>query len=237
MSVPSLRNPSEAGLSDEDFVLALQARDPAAIRHLTDCYLPSIWRFVFFRVNGDRHLAEDIVSETVLAVMKTAAKETEIQNPAAWLRTVAANKINDHFRAAARVQHLIDKAKESGQTVDDDDAQQQQILVERRIEVRRAMDQLPENHRLALEWKYVDRLSVREIAGRLNLTERAVESILYRGRRELRQKLTLREEDDDHEGPRDSGSEDQESVGEDSANRDDQHGSLSSASTTRANPP
>jgi hypothetical protein len=51
------------------------------------------------------------------------------------------------------------------------------------------MDELTDQHRTALEWKYVDKLSVRDIAGRWEATEKSVESILFRARRELRLKL------------------------------------------------
>ena len=37
-----------------------------------------------------------------------------------------------------------------------------------------------------LEWKYLDGLSVRDMAERLGETEKAVESVLYRARREFR---------------------------------------------------
>ena len=146
---------------------------------------------------GDRHLAEDIVSEAVLAIMRAAAKGTEIHSPSAWLRTVAVNKVNDHFRAAARVQHLIEEARQTGTHVEDEDAVAQEVLVEKRMEVRRAMDELPEQHRLAMEWKYIEKLSVREIAQRLDVTEKAAESILFRARRELRAKLKPNDDDDE----------------------------------------
>lgn len=184
-------------MNDSEFVAALRRREPAAIHYLTETYVPSVWRFVFFRVHGDRHLAEDIVSESVLAIMRAAAKGTEIRSPSAWLRTVAVNKVNDHFRAAARVQHLIEEARQTGTHVEEQDAVAQEVLVEKRMEVRRAMDDLPEEHRLAMEWKYVEKLSVREIAQRLDVTEKAAESILFRARRELRAKLKPNDEDDD----------------------------------------
>jgi len=37
--------------------------------------------------------------------------------------------------------------------------------------------------RVALEWKYLDGLSVQEIAARLARTEKAAEALLYRARR------------------------------------------------------
>ena len=51
------------------------------------------------------------------------------------------------------------------------------------------MGELSDQHRTALEWKYLDKLSVREIADRWETSEKAVESILFRARRELRMRL------------------------------------------------
>ena len=72
----------------------------------------------------------------------------------------------------------------------------QNELQETRAEVRRAMDNLPEQYRLALEWKYLDGLSVREIAARWETTEKAIESILFRARREFRDQMALRRSPD-----------------------------------------
>jgi RNA polymerase sigma factor (sigma-70 family) len=188
-------------LNDSDFLDELRQRDPAAVRHLTDCYVPSVWRYVFIQVGGDHHLAEDLVSEAVLALVRAAASGAEVQSPGAWLRSVASNKVQDHFRAAARVQHLLDQVKQTEPAADTNDAPAQQQRLERRIQVREVMDELPERHRLVLEWKYLDKLAVREIAARLDLTEKAAESILFRARREFREKLSHKEKKEDHPPP------------------------------------
>ncbi len=185
-------------MNNSALVEGLRRHDPAAVKHLSDCYLPSVWRFVCVRVNGDRHLAEDIVSESVLALIRAVADtRVEIGNPAAWLRQVAAHKVADHFRAAARVQHLIDQVKQSNPVISDREAVHEQELQERREEIRKVVDELPEQTRLALEWKYIDRLSVKEIAERLAVTMKAAESILFRGRKEFRQRFLKNEERDE----------------------------------------
>lgn len=176
-------------MNDSELVQRLGAQDPDAVRHLTDNYLPSVWRFVFYRVNGDRHLAEDIVSESVLALIKAATTDVAIESPQAWLRTVASHKILDHYRAASRVQRLMKNVQQTADVVDNDDAVALQEVKERREEVRQVMDDMPEEHRMALEWKYIDKLSVRQIAERLDVTEKAAESILFRARRGFRDKL------------------------------------------------
>jgi RNA polymerase sigma factor (sigma-70 family) len=173
-------------VTDSDLVRGLRDRDPTAVKHLKECFLPSIWRFVYVRTNGNRHLAEDIVSDAVLALIRAVGEGFEFENVAGWLRTVAANKLRDHFRAAVRVQHLLQQGRASGVDGNGDPAALQEGL-ERRQEVWAVMDALPEQHRLVLEWKYVEALSVREIAGRIDTTEKAAESILFRARQEFRQ--------------------------------------------------
>lgn len=177
-------------MNDSDLVRGLRERNPAAVRHLSECWVPSVWRFVYVRVNGDQHLAEDIVSEAVLALISAAGDpDKEISNPGGWLRSVAANKVNDHFRAAARVQHLLDQARPGDGEDSDGNPAEQQELKERRAAIRDVLEGMNDASRLALEWKYVDRLSVREIADRLDLTEKAAESVLFRARREFRTRM------------------------------------------------
>lgn len=171
------------------------------MQYLTDCYLPSVWRLVYVRVNRDSHLAEDIVSETVLALLRELSEgKSRIRNPGAWLRTVACNRVSDHFRAVARVQHYLDEAKQLSPTADEDDSSKIEELEERREEIREVMDQIPEQQRMALEWKYLDKLSVREIAERLHTTEKAAESVLFRARQEFRQRIFVadRQKDQGH---------------------------------------
>lgn len=188
-------------MNDSEFVQGLRRGDPTAVKHLTECYLPSVWRGVYVRVDGDRHLAEDIVSEAVLALVRAVAADTEIENPVAWLRSVALHKIQDHYRAVARVQHLIQRVRPSGDATDDDAATQHERM-ERRETIRRTMDRLPERQRIVLEWKYIEKLTVREIARRLSTTEKAVESTLFRARREFREILQRTDEAEDHDpGP------------------------------------
>ena len=55
--------------------------------------------------------------------------------------------------------------------------------------VEATLDALPGRYGEALEWKYIDGLSVREIAGRLSLSEKATESVLTRARESFREAI------------------------------------------------
>ena len=189
-------------LNDSSLIEGLRSQTPEAIRYLSETCLPSVWRFAFHRVQGDRHLAEDLVSEAVLALLRTVKDSAaNIVSPMSWLRTVVANKANDHFRAAARVRHLMEQVSQAAPASEPDHVAQLQQREEQREEIREVLESLPEQTRIVLEWKYLDKVSVREIAERLVLTEKAVESILFRGRREFRERVLKQQKSDEHPGP------------------------------------
>jgi len=184
-------------VNDIELIAGLRRRESGAVSYLMDCYVTSLWRGVYVRTHGDSHLAEDITSETVLAVFRTLSDpESEVHNLMAWMRAVADHKLHDYFRAAARVQHLLEAAGPQLAKEDLTEPSHAQELDERRAAIRKVMDGLAEPHRLILEWKYLDRLSVREIALRLQVSEKAAESILFRARREFRSSLGPGDEDD-----------------------------------------
>ena len=53
------------------------------------------------------------------------------------------------------------------------------------------LDRLPPRYSQALEWKYIDGLSVNEIAARLELTSKAAESMLTRAREAFREGFSI----------------------------------------------
>lgn len=181
-------------MNSAELLNGLRKRDPSAAQYLNECFVPSIWRFVYFRVNQDTHLAEDIVAEAVLALLSAAAAGTAIENPVAWLRTVAQRRIQDHFRAVARVRHLIEQVEHQTKDCDENDPAKKFDETLRFERVRDSMSVLPDHYRQALEWKYVDRVSVKVIAGRTGATEKSVESTLFRARQALRD-LLIAEQD------------------------------------------
>lgn len=184
-----MRSARAPRLNDVELIEGLRDHDPAAAKHLHDCFVPSIWRFVYFRVDQNPHIAEDIVADSVLALVDAVAAGMLIRRPLPWLRKVAVRRIQDHFRAVARVQKLISQAEQQagdGGVADPADQHDQKLQQQA---VRDAMAQLPDVYQLGLELKYLDHLSVKEMAKRMSTTEKAVESILFRARGALRKQL------------------------------------------------
>jgi RNA polymerase sigma-70 factor (ECF subfamily) len=117
-----------------------------------------------------------------------------------WLRCVARNKLSDIGRRAVRQRRLIEGAGTDPrrQPLAYDPAGRLETS-ETRTRVLGVLDRLDDLQRTALEYKYLDKLSVRDIAERCGQTEKAAESLLYRARRDFRRLYDLAERQELHE--------------------------------------
>ena len=172
-------------MHDAGLLRLIQQGDSAAWRAFYIDELPAVWRYAYALV-GDRVVAEDICSETMLAMLQNIEKfDPDTCRIHAWLRSVVAHKAADHFRRTSRREKMAASVRN-----DSTSASQPPEIVEmkeKRQHIMEVLDSLPEPQRLSLEWKYCDGLSVREIAVRLDQTEKSVEAMLFRARRKFRQ--------------------------------------------------
>lgn len=177
-------------MTDSELLRQTQAGDKTALRTLYERYWPSVWRYAYAQVDGDCHAAEDVVSETFLAAVRTLdTLDAERVVFSGWLIGIARHKIADQRRRARlgeRARNVV--LQQSPETHEPDSAGRLEGM-ERRAKIATALDGLPAEERLVLEWKYLEDLSVRQIAGRLGRTEKAVEALLYRARHAFRSLL------------------------------------------------
>ncbi len=184
--------------SDAQLLRAMQMGDGGAWQELYQRYLPSAWRLAWQLV-GDRQVAEDLVSESLLALCRKASElDPETTKLFGWLRGVIRHKAMDHHRSNARAAVAMDRRANVQDAIETEKQTNNRPSArlernEQASDVNFVLDELDETKRQCLEWKYLDKLPVREMAARLDLTEKAVESILYRARLEFRERFERRE--------------------------------------------
>jgi RNA polymerase sigma-70 factor (ECF subfamily) len=174
-------------MHDADLIRAVQGGDRASLTVLYRRHVAGVWRYVSARLPRDRQATEDVVSETFLAAIRTVQTfDPRHGTVYAWLLGITRNKLRDHWRRAGR--GVEDAAMPADLLAESDSAgpEERAIAGEVKDAVARALDALDDEQRLVLEWKYLESLSVREIAERLGRTQRAVEAILYRARTAFR---------------------------------------------------
>lgn len=161
------------------------AREPTEddIRRIYRDTIDELYGFVSRRCDGDRALAEDVTQESWLRAVRAWRAGGIPDRPLAWLATVAARLLSNHFRRPA-METLLEGAEQSVPAGSDADE-----ATERRSLVERALARLPLPQMRLLEAFHYDRRAVAEIANASGLTERAVEGRLRRARQSLRREI------------------------------------------------
>ena len=152
---------------------------------LYDRALPQVYGYLVRRV-GDATVAEDLTAETFLAAVRAVRDGKVPDLTIAWLVAVARNKLVDHWRRAAREERNLRLASDPDDAVVDDgvDARFERQLDRQRT--HEVLAQLGAHHRAALTLRYLDGLSVPEVAGHLDRTVHATEALLMRAKHAFR---------------------------------------------------
>ena len=177
--------------SDVELVRAFRGGDAEAFAELHRRYVGSIYRLVHRKL-GDGLLAEDIAQETFLKSIKNLHRMDESFNFGGWIHTVARNLCYDELRRRQRDPREL---ADGSPLEDEEDAMLRlpapahaydPVIASEQNELRRQVwlvaQRLPEKYRLVLTLRELQGLSYRRIAHVMNLSESAVETLLYRAR-------------------------------------------------------
>jgi RNA polymerase sigma-70 factor (ECF subfamily) len=151
-----------------------------ALRFLYTRYADTIYSYALSLVR-DEHEAEDITQQVFLKLMNNLHKYEPRDVPfAAWIVRVARNVAIDHLRD--RRQIPCEEVFAPSQAADD-------VVHERRQDLRSALGQLPEEQRNVVVLRHLVGLSPGEIGERMGKTEASVHGLHHRGRQALRKEL------------------------------------------------
>ncbi len=159
--------------ADQELIRRVREGDSGAVAELYERYAPVVWRYVFARMRRDTHAAQDVLSETFLAAIRALNNGATTENVAGWLTGIARNKTADWYRQREKL------TTTDAEPATRDTSSASEVVAD-------VLDALPIEERVILEWKYLDRCTVREIAERLGRTEKGVEGLLYRARNAFR---------------------------------------------------
>jgi RNA polymerase sigma factor (sigma-70 family) len=151
---------------DSEFRVAFDARFAELFR-LLDRYL------------GDESLAADVAQETFVRLYRRGEMPDDLR---AWLVSVALNQARDELRRRSRRSRLLQRRMDEEPTADAAPSPEDELLLmEQRVMVRRALDALSPRERALLLMR-VEGYSYRELAVALHLTETSVGTLLARAR-------------------------------------------------------
>jgi RNA polymerase sigma-70 factor (ECF subfamily) len=171
--------------TDLDLMVRVGSGDAQAYRVLSERHLTSILRYAA-RVLGDTTEAEDVAQETFLRLWQEARRfEVRQAKPSTWLYRIAHNLCIDRLRRRREVGSDALDRRSGGDRPSG--------LYDRKelaSAVQAALSALPERQRAAVVLVHYEGMDNIEAAEVLGCGVEAVESLLARGRRALREQLT-----------------------------------------------
>ncbi len=157
-------------------------RSPAAtgLLDLYDRALPVVYGYLVSRV-GDRTTAEELTSEVFLAAVDATRKPAAPAIDTGWLVGVARHKLVDHWRRREREERKLTAV--AAQPAVDDDPWDVRLDV---LQARATLARLGPANRMALTLRYLDGLSIPDMARELGRSRHATEALVVRARAAFR---------------------------------------------------
>lgn len=168
--------------ADEELLSAVRGGDLRAFDVLYLRYEQRLFGYIR-RMVGDRDLAEDLLQDVMLCVVRDRSFDPGRGRFSAWLFTVARNRcLAEHRRESVRKQS-------SRHEVDPRPMDSPEDTANRSHQVRTAMDGLPEGQQQLLLLKQVAELTYREIAELHGVAEGTIKSRLHAATKAFRTRL------------------------------------------------
>jgi RNA polymerase sigma-70 factor (ECF subfamily) len=183
--VAAQRSAANAAAEEADERLLVEAaqRDPVKFGDLYELHFERIYAFISRRVK-DRDTAEDLTSDVFhKALANLRGYEVRGAPFAAWLFRIAANAIADRSKRAAR--EIASGSVEAPEP----SAQPDLEAIENRARLFGLVRDLPEDQRKVVFERFVEQMSIREIALRMGRSEGAVKQLQLRAVRTLRTQM------------------------------------------------
>jgi RNA polymerase sigma-70 factor (ECF subfamily) len=173
--------------SDEELALNMQRGDASALQNLVERHHSPLIGFLYRMTGGDRALAEDLVQEAFLRVLKAIRQYTYPRPFKAWLYAIATNLTHDYFKRAEVRQRADTPAEKAPGQIDG--PENDLLAADEARQVARALQALPDGQREAVILRYYQGLSLNEISEVLDVPLGTVKSRLSLGLRRLREIL------------------------------------------------
>jgi len=178
-------------------MLRVAAGDESGFNYLVEKYHRAMVHFLF-RMVRSQAVAEELAQEVFLRVYRARDSYRAEARFTTWLYRIATNLAVNHARDTRHerpeVQVSLDEPdEETGTTIEVPDAtpNAEQVIVrrERMLAIRKKVEALPEQQRLAVIMHKYQQMDYKQIADVLKKSESATKSLLFRAYETLREQL------------------------------------------------
>ncbi|MBK7465817.1 MAG: RNA polymerase sigma factor [Saprospiraceae bacterium] len=183
--------------TEEFFIEKLKQGSELAFRQLISQYGNQIHR-ICFQMTSSTHEAEDLTQDVFISIVESIGQFKGQSKLSTWIHKIAVSKCLESKRsksAKKRSGFLVsifggDEIQKSALNIADTYSTSTQIEYEQvQTVIKAALDQLPDNQRMALVLNKMEEYSYKEIADIMNISASAVESLLFRSKQNIKKLL------------------------------------------------
>ena len=181
--------------SDHELIADYQKGDTKALEVLFDRYKKVILNYAL-RITGNRADAEDVASDVMMTIMLKKETYEPIAKFSTWIFTIARNSCISKLRKRKNIFSLWTQSNETGEyellDISDQGALPDHVVKEKEValQVRKAIEKLPDTQREAIVLREYQDLSYAEISQILGCSVDNVKILIFRARERLRQELS-----------------------------------------------
>jgi RNA polymerase sigma-70 factor, ECF subfamily len=154
-------------------------------------YHQDLYRFLFYMVKN-KELAEDLVQEVYIRVLKAYDRFEGNSSEKTWLFSIAKNVAIDHFRKQKGWKRWLFEKMDFSTAQISDDVPLPEEIAQKREEIKKiyqCLDECTIDQKMVVILRYIHELSISETAEALTWTESKVKTTQHRAIKTLRKKM------------------------------------------------
>lgn len=171
--------------SESHYLQRAKAYDVAALAALYDHYEAKIYSYIYHRV-GSQSVAQDLTSQVFLRVLESIQTDRAWETSfSGWLYRIAHNLVIDFYRRRGRTAQVsLDDMTEMQSRIEGPEIAAERALAAERLRV--AINRLTEEQAQVVTLRFLEGLSITEVADNMGKTEGAIKALQYRAVMSLR---------------------------------------------------
>ncbi len=177
-------NQSAERPDDRALVERAQAGDTTAFEELVRRHQQGLFSYIY-RMTADRNTTEELCQQAMVRAWKSIAGFGGRSGFKTWLYRIAIN-LTINYRTRRKPTCELDEELPAGRETEPETAFRRR---EREAAVQAALGQLPPDQRTAMVLSLYEQMSYREIGAAMGRSARAVDSLLFRAKTNLRRLL------------------------------------------------
>lgn len=182
-----LRPPAPSA-EEQALLAAVLAKDRKAAAEFVSRYADGVYAYVSRRLAPRADLVEDVVQDVFLVALQRLATFAGQSTVVGWLLGIARHKVEDVYRARLREPDPLPDDGDAPSAASTAAPSLDELIDAARAEekTRQILERLPVAYSAALQWRYWEKRSAREMAAQTGKTEKAIERLLARARTAFR---------------------------------------------------